>query len=102
MAWTSIVAIYTLFWVLSCFLVMPFGMRTNEEVGKANIPGQVESAPADWRPGRVAIRAAVVAAVLFGLFYANYVHGWITKDMLNFFGNGPADYKDPDYLKSAP
>ena len=63
MAWTSIIAIYTLFWVLSCFLVMPFGMRTNEEVGKPNLPGQVESAPAHWQPGKVALRAAVVAAV---------------------------------------
>jgi predicted secreted protein len=99
MAWTSIIAIYTLFWVLSCFLVMPFGVRTNEEAGLHNIPGQAESAPAYWRPGTVAVRAAILAAVLFGLFYANYEHGWITADMLNFFGNGPADYKDPAYLK---
>ena len=99
MAWTSIIAIYTLFWVLSCFLVMPFGVRTNEEVGKPNLPGQTESAPAEWRPLRVAIRAGIVAAILFGLFYANYVEGWVTTDMLNFVGHGPAGYKDPDYLK---
>jgi predicted secreted protein len=99
MAWTSIIAIYTLFWVLSCFLVMPFGMRTNEEVGKPNLPGHVESAPANWRPGRIAIRAAIVAAILFGLFYLNYEHGWLNKENLNFFGNGPPGYKDPAYLK---
>jgi predicted secreted protein len=78
---------------------MPFGMRTNEEVGRANIRGQVESAPADWRPGRVGLRAALLAAVLFGLYYVNYTHGWITLEMLNLFGHGPAGYKDPAYLK---
>jgi predicted secreted protein len=49
MEWTSIIAIFSLFWVLSAFLVMPFGMRTVEEEGVA---GQVDSAPAHFRPGR--------------------------------------------------
>jgi phosphatidylinositol glycan class B len=29
MRWTSILAIYSLFWVLSAFLVLPFGVRTH-------------------------------------------------------------------------
>lgn len=33
MKWTSILAIYALFWVLSAFLVMPFGLRTHDEAG---------------------------------------------------------------------
>jgi predicted secreted protein len=98
MRWTSILAIYTLFWVLSCFLVMPFGMRTHQEMGEPIIPGQAQSAPARWRPGIVALRAALVAVVLFGFYYANYTNRWITLDMLNFFGPGPAGYKDPQYL----
>ncbi|MFN5903341.1 MAG: DUF1467 family protein, partial [Novosphingobium sp.] len=28
---TSIIAIYAMFWVLSAFLVMPFGIRTHKE-----------------------------------------------------------------------
>lgn len=84
MRWTSIVAIYSLFWVMSAFLVLPFGMRTADEAKIAKIPGQAESAPADWRPGRIARRATVVSIVLFGLFYANYTFGWLTPQNLDY------------------
>ncbi|BEV00903.1 DUF1467 family protein [Novosphingobium olei] len=83
MKWTSIVAIYSLFWVFSAFLVMPFGVRTADELGVEKIPGQVHSAPANWRPGRVALRATILSAVLFGLYYVNYVNQWITIDDLD-------------------
>jgi len=89
MAWTSIIAIYLLFWVLSAFLVMPFGIRTHEEEGIAKVQGQADSAPANFRPGRIAVRAAALALVLFGLYYANYVNGWVTPADLNFFGTPP-------------
>lgn len=88
MAWTSVLAIYLLFWVLSAFLVMPFGIRTHDEMGEAKIPGQAESAPANFRPWLIVIRATVVAAILFALFYANYVNGWLTAAMFDpFAGN---------------
>jgi predicted secreted protein len=80
MRWTSIIAIYVLFWVLSAFWVMPFGMRTHDEAGMDKIPGQADSAPANFRPGRIAWHAAILASVLFGLYYANYVNGWIGPD----------------------
>ncbi len=86
MSWTSISAIYILFWVMSAFFVLPFGVRTHDEAGIAKIPGQADSAPAEFRPGRVIKRATIVATVLFGLYYANYVNGWITEDVLNVFG----------------
>jgi predicted secreted protein len=89
MEWTSIIAIFTLFWVLSAFLVMPFGLRTVEEEGHERVPGQVDSAPAQFRPGRIALRATILAVVLFGLFYANYVFGWIGVEQLNLFGSPP-------------
>ena len=86
MKWTSIIAIYSLFWVMGAFLVLPFGVRTHDEAGIAKIPGQADSAPAHFRPGRIAMRATVVSLVLFGLYYANYVHGWITPQMLDVTG----------------
>jgi len=88
--WTSILAIYTLFWVGSAFVLLPFGVRTHEEAGIAKVPGQADSAPADFRPGRLALRATVVAAVLCALYVANYTQGWITAADLNFFGEPPA------------
>ena len=33
MKWQSIVAIYILFWVMSAFVVLPFGVRTHDEAG---------------------------------------------------------------------
>jgi len=89
MKWTSIIAIYGLFWVLSAFLVMPFGIRTHDEAGLEKVPGQSDSAPANFRPMRVVLRASILAAVLFGLYYANYVNGWIGVEDLNFFGKPP-------------
>jgi predicted secreted protein len=77
---TSIVAIYMLFWVMSAFLVMPFGIRTHEENGEALVPGQAQSAPANFRPRRVAFRATVLSAVVFGLFYANLRYEWVSMD----------------------
>jgi predicted secreted protein len=96
---TSIIAIYSLFWVLSAFLVMPFGVRTHDEEGLAKVAGQADSAPARWRPGRIAVRATILAAVLFGAYYLNYVNGWIKVESLDFAGPPPG-WKDPDYLKT--
>jgi predicted secreted protein len=90
MRWTSIVVIYLLFWVLSAFLVLPFGVKTHDEAGIEKIPGQAESAPANFDPKRIATRATVVSLVLFGLYYANYVNGWIGPDELSLFGKPPS------------
>jgi predicted secreted protein len=89
MQWTSILAIYGLFWVLCAFLVMPFGVRTHDEAGIEKIPGQADSAPANFSARRVIVRATVLSAVLFGIYYANYVAGWIMPEDLNLFGTGP-------------
>jgi predicted secreted protein len=89
MKWTSMIAIYALFLALSVFLVLPFGIRTHDEEGIAKVAGQADSAPANFRPGRIALRAAILAAVLFGLFYANYIFGWIGVEDLNLFGSPP-------------
>ncbi|MFA9201083.1 MAG: DUF1467 family protein [Cypionkella sp.] len=82
MNWTSIVAIYILFWIMSAFILLPFGVKTHEELGIDRVPGQADSAPANFRPGRVMLRATVLAAVLTALYVANYVNGWITPASL--------------------
>jgi predicted secreted protein len=87
---TSILAIYTLFWMLSLFLVMPFGVRTHEEEGVEKTPGQADSAPVNFQAVRVAKRATLLALVLFGIYYANYVNGWIMPEDLNLFGKPPS------------
>ena len=89
MHWTSILALYVLFWVLSAFLLLPFGVRTHDEEGVEKIPGQADSAPVNFRPGRLALRATFLAAILCGLYVANYINEWITPDDINFFGAPP-------------
>ncbi|MDT9597493.1 DUF1467 family protein [Sphingosinicella rhizophila] len=84
MKFQSILAIYVLFWTISLFLVLPFGVRTNQEVGMENVPGHAESAPHAFSFGRAALRATIVSAILFGLFYANYVHGWVGIDLFDW------------------
>lgn len=86
---TSIIAIYLLFWVMSAFMLLPFGMRTADEAGVEKVPGQADSAPANFRPGRLAIRATILSAVLCALYVANYIEGWITVDDINIFGTPP-------------
>ncbi len=86
---TSIIAIYVLFWVLSAFLVMPFGIRTHDELGVDKIPGQADSAPANFNAKLIAKRATVLALLLFGLYYVNYLNQWIVPHDLDFFGDPP-------------
>lgn len=83
MQWTSILAIYLLFWVMSAFFVLPFGVRTHDEAGIDKIPGQADSAPAEFSPGRIARRATLLSLVLFALYYANYVNGWVNIRILD-------------------
>ena len=89
MNWTSIIAIYALFWVMCAFLLLPFGVKTHDEAGVAKVPGQADSAPHNFRPGRVAVRATVLAAVVCALYVANYSYGWLTVDDLNIYGDPP-------------
>jgi predicted secreted protein len=88
MQFTSIVAIYFLFFAFSAFILLPFGVRTDDEAGTPRIPGQAESAPHAFDVKRHLIRAAIVAAVLFALYYANWTFGWITPDDLDFYDRG--------------
>ncbi|MXP43534.1 DUF1467 family protein [Allopontixanthobacter sediminis] len=85
MQWTSIVAIYLLVWVMCAFVMLPFGVRTHDELGLEKIPGQADSAPANFRPLRLAFRASLVAAVLTAIYVLNYDYGWIEASDINLF-----------------
>ncbi|WP_174292770.1 DUF1467 family protein [Sphingomonas bacterium] len=86
MRWTSIVSIYVLFWAMSVFLVLPWGVRTTREVGGDLVPGQADSAPHEFRLGLIAKRVTIVATSLFLLFLVNYHFGWIGPEMFDFSG----------------
>ena len=88
MAWTSILAIYFLVWVMTAFIMLPFGVRTADEAGVAKVPGQADSAPVSFKPRRIVIRATVIAALLTSLFVLNFEYGWVTAEDINIFA-GP-------------
>lgn len=85
MKWTSVLAIYFLIFCFSAFLLLPFGVRTHEEVGAERVPGQADSAPYRFDLPRHLMRAAVVAALLTAIYVANYEFGWVTADDLDFY-----------------
>jgi predicted secreted protein len=78
MKWTSALAIFLLFWVMSAFLVMPFGVRNAHEAGETLVPGQADGAPANFNPKRILIRTTLLAMILFGIYYINYINKWIS------------------------
>jgi predicted secreted protein len=85
MALTSIIAIYFLFFAFSAFLLLPFGVRTDEEAGTPKVAGQADSAPHRFDLKRHLLRAVVLGAFLFALYYANWTYDWITPDDLDFY-----------------
>ncbi|UIP05697.1 DUF1467 family protein [Erythrobacter sp. SDW2] len=86
MAWTSIIAIYALFWVMSAFILLPFGVKTADEAGVAKVPGQADSAPVNFRPAKVALRATLVAVVFTTLWVLNWEYGWVGVEVIDLFG----------------
>lgn len=89
MNWTSIVAIYALFWVICAFVVLPFGVKTHEELGLEKTAGQADSAPGNFNPKQVLLRTTLLSTILFGLYYANYTYGWIDRHSFDFLINPP-------------
>lgn len=81
----SILAIYFLFWVASAFLLLSFGVRTDEEVGAEKVPGQADSAPHRFDIPRHVLRATILASILFALYYANWHFGWVGAEDLDFY-----------------
>ncbi|KAB7648406.1 DUF1467 family protein [Polymorphobacter fuscus] len=76
----SALAIYLLFWTLTLFAVLPFGVRTADEAGQDPVRGQADSAPHNPMLGKKLLWTTVISAALFGLFYANYQFGWVGLD----------------------
>jgi predicted secreted protein len=90
MTWTSIIAIYLLFWVMTAFVILPIGVRTHDELGLPKVPGQADSAPGNFQPRIIILRTTLLSAALFALYYANYVYGWVDRRSFDWLINRPA------------
>lgn len=61
-------AVYFIFWWLTLFTVLPFGLRTQADENDVTL-GTTASAPHKHRMGRVFLITTVISAVVFILFY---------------------------------
>ena len=49
------------------------------------MPGQADSAPHHFDLKRHLLKAALLGAILFAIYYANWSYGWVTTDAFNYF-----------------
>ncbi len=84
---SSVIAIYTLFWCMSFFFVLPFRLKT-DDAQEPHVPGQADSAPQRFSFGRTCLWTTIVAAALFALFYANWAFGWVGAGFMDFLWHG--------------
>lgn len=87
MKYTSILAIYALFWAFSFFLVLPFRLRV-DDTDDAAVAGEADGAPHRFSFARTSLWTSIVAAVLFAIFYANWAYGWVGADVMDFLWRG--------------
>lgn len=76
----SAIAVYLLFWTVTLFTMLPLGVRTHEEAGSDRVRGQADSAPHAPMLARKMLLTTVVSALLFAIFYGNFVYGWVGFD----------------------
>lgn len=82
---SSIIAIYALFFAAAVFILLPFGVRTDDEAGTPKVAGQADSAPHQFDLKRHLVKGAILGAVLTAIYVANYIYGWVTPEMLDFY-----------------
>jgi len=60
--------VYFIFWWITLFAVLPFGLKTQSEENNI-VLGTVESAPAKFSGVRLVIVTSVVAAIVYIIWY---------------------------------
>ncbi len=86
MPWTTIAAIYFIFWWLVFFMVLPWGIRSQDEHGEV-VPGTDPGAPAVHGLKVKLVWTTVVSTILFGLFYWAYVTKAVAlEDLVTLWG----------------
>lgn len=76
-------AIYVICWWLVLFVILPIGIRTQDEEGVVE-PGTPGSAPGRPMLARRLVATTIISAVLFAFIYAVIVHRIISIDDIPF------------------
>lgn len=83
----SIISAIVMFWViwfLALLVVIPIGVRTQEEAGEV-VPGTPASAPASFSLKRKVVWATVGTLAVWGAMCAVIVWGGLTVHDIDFF-----------------
>ena len=83
------IAVFLIIWWVVLFAVLPFGIRSQHEVGEVQ-EGTDPGAPAVARLGLRLLWTTIVASVVFAVFAIIYINRWITlADLVALFGLPP-------------
>jgi len=77
------VAIYGIIWFLTLFMVLPWGVVSQEEYGEI-MPGSSESAPAQPRIYKKLLITTAISIVFYGLVYWMLTSGVLADVKLPF------------------
>jgi predicted secreted protein len=77
------IAVYFFIWWITLFVVLPFGVRTQQEEGSV-VPGTPESAPARPRLLRIALINTALATAVFIAVYLVIQYKLVTADTIPF------------------
>ena len=75
-------AIYFVIWWIALFLTLPFGVRSQHEVGEG-VDGTDPGAPVASQMGRKLIWTTVISAVIYGLALWAYRAGYLSIEHLS-------------------
>lgn len=81
---TAALVLFAVIWFLTLFVVLPLSHKTQGEAGEI-VPGTHASAPAEFRPGRVARNVTLIASVLWIVIAGTILSGVITVRDLDWF-----------------
>ncbi len=80
MSWVSGIVVFLIIWWLILFMVLPFGVVTQDEAEDPVEPGTVGSAPARHNLARKMGITTAIAAVLWLIFWAVVTLGGLTLE----------------------
>jgi len=86
MSVTTAIAIFFLIWWIVLFAVLPWGVTAQ---GTDATPGSDPGAPAVPRLMAKLLWTTAIATLVFAVFAAVYVNGWISLDVLTSWLNMP-------------
>lgn len=89
MSLLSAFALYFIFWWLTLFAVLPFGLKTQGEEGTV-VNGTIPSAPAKFEMKRTFMRTTIVATIIYGIYaFLTQYMGYGFDDLPRIIGDHP-------------